>query len=214
MKIKEWDGKDLKGFWWATLKIDGVRALRDVGGKWVSKRGKPLYNLDHLPDHYKDIEVFLGDWSSSVSACRTHDGVPVPIDKAYQLNPLEDRLRLRLLENPDGKQIRELLVSAVNGGYEGIVLHSADGSCWIKVKPSVTYDVKIVGLLPGKGKHLGRLGAFVTEYGNVGTGLTDAQREEYNDPKMIGETIEVECMSLTPDGKFRHPRFVRHRWDK
>jgi hypothetical protein len=27
-------------------------------------------------------------------------------------------------------------------------------------------------------------------------------------------TIEVEAMGLTPAGKFRHPRFVRVRWDK
>jgi ATP-dependent DNA ligase len=49
--------------------------------------------------------------------------------------------------------------------------------------------------------------------GKVGTGFSDAMRkEDWN--SRIGEFIEVECMQLTPDGKFRHPRFLKRRWDK
>jgi ATP-dependent DNA ligase len=29
-----------------------------------------------------------------------------------------------------------------------------------------------------------------------------------------GPIIEVECMGLTPSGKFRHARYLRVRWDK
>jgi len=48
--------------------------------------------------------------------------------------------------------------------------------------------------------------------GNVGTGLTDDQRRQFWAKPPL--TIEVECMELTPDGKFRHPRFKRERFDK
>jgi ATP-dependent DNA ligase len=74
--------------------------------------------------------------------------------------------------------------------------------------------VKITGLQAGLGKHQGKLGAFLTDMGKVGTGLTDHERVLYNTPDMIGQIIEVECMELTDDGKFRHPRFVRLRFDK
>ena len=85
------------------------------------------------------------------------------------------------------------------------------GNVWLKVKSSDTFDVQVTDVVPGRGKHTGRMGALMTERGKVGTGFTDAQRSEV---WQAGEIIEVECMSLTPSGKFRHPRFVRRRFDK
>ena len=69
-------------------------------------------------------------------------------------------------------------------------------------------------MVEGTGKYVGMLGAFVTPMGRVGTGLTDAQRVEFFGDHMIGQTIEVEAMEVTGDGKLRHARFLRHRFDK
>jgi len=79
-------------------------------------------------------------------------------------------------------------------GAEGVVVRRQDGSVY-KVKKLSTYDLAVIGVTPGEGKHKGRLGALVVawavrthnsggnviDYGyaaNVGTGLSDQDREE------------------------------------
>lgn len=75
-------------------------------------------------------------------------------------------------------------------------------------------DVRVIGWEKGEGKHLGRMGALVTEKGKVGTGFSDKEREEYTEEYILGKVIEVSCMELTPQGKFRFPKFVRTRLDR
>ena len=58
------------------------------------------------------------------------------------------------------------------------------------------------------------MGALLTEYGKVGTGFTDAQRETFTKENSIGLLIEVEYMEMTGGLKFRHPRYIRIRHDK
>jgi DNA ligase-1 len=97
----------------------------------------------------------------------------------------------------------------VAAGDEGLVVRQ--GNRWLKVKPINTFDVPVIGSIPGRGKHTGRMGALITPMGNVGTGFTDEQRgTEYPE----GTIIEVESQGLTPDEKFRFPRFIRVRFDK
>ncbi len=188
--------------------------LRDEAGRPVSRAGKPLHNLQNIPAHITDAEIFLGNWEETVSAVRTHGGEPVSADAAYSLDPLDERLIIDEVEDPAEETILQLLATVVNQGHEGLVLRQGDR--WFKVKPAETFDVRVTGFIEGKGKHAGRLGLFTTDMGNVGTGFTDFQREQYWDirDELVGAIIEVECMSLTPAGKFRHPRFVRFRWDK
>ena len=116
------------------------------------------------------------------------------------------------MTNPSKAAIELYLQQALAYGYEGLVLRSGDK--WLKVKDKQTEDVKILDLVEGKGKYVGKLGAFLTPIGKVGTGFTDAQRAEFNDQSLIGETVEVEFMEYTKEGKARHPRFIRMRYDK
>ncbi len=104
------------------------------------------------------------------------------------------------------------MAKAVAKGYEGLILRQ--DKRWLKVKPIDTFDVEILSLIEGKGKYKGKLGALVTSLGNVGTGFTDEEREDIWENKYIGNTVEVSYMHLTEDGKFRHPRFLRIRFDK
>lgn len=218
IKAKEWDGKDLEGNWLVTLKIDGVRALSD-GKRVLSRNGKLLYNCQHLAHKFTDAEIYCGSFKQTIQVVRT---VKVPTElqeefvvqenEVYSLNPLDSRLIQGHINNPTAVDIIKLMKLAVRRGYEGLVLRNGD--TWLKVKPECTYDVTITALVEGKGKHKGRLGKFMTDMGGVGTGFTDLQRQEYWTEKMVGTTIEVACMQLTTDGKFRHPRFVRTRFDK
>lgn len=108
-------------------------------------------------------------------------------------------------------------------GCDGLVLHDRDAywvegrskTAVVKVKPVLTLDLLVTGTLQGKGKHAGRIGSLVCEgsFGtvNVGTGLSDAERERTD---WVGKVVEVSCMSLHPSGIPREPRFVRERPDK
>lgn len=213
IKPKLWNGKDLKGEWEVTLKLDGIRMLRDEDGKPVSRSGKPLYNLQHVPADITDAEIFDCNWETSISAVRTKDGTPVQTSEVYSLDPIDPDLLLSSVIDPSAEEIQAKLESAVANGYEGLVLRQ--GNKWLKVKPTETYDVEVTGMIEGTGRLTGKMGALVTEMGKVGTGFTDDERLVFwNLQRIIGRTIEVECMSLTPAGKFRHPRFKRVRWDK
>ena len=210
MVAKAWNGKDLEGVWQVTRKIDGVRVLQTPEGKYLSRNSKPLYNIPLMCGHY-DFEVFDTDWSTTVSLVRTMVGRPVPLSSIYPLDPLDERLFIQMITNPKVEEIEGLLDQAIQRGDEGLVLRQGDK--WLKVKSTETHDVEITGIKMGTGQHEGKVGAFITIMGNVGTGLTVVQREEYLE-LALGTIIEVECMSLTPKGKFRHPRFKRVRWDK
>lgn len=107
-------------------------------------------------------------------------------------------------------------------GYDGYVLHDVtapwvDGrskTAVIKVKPLVTLDLEVVDVVPGLGKHAGRIGALVCRgsFGtvSVGTGLSDADRDQ----NWIGQIVEIACLGQHPSGIPREPRLIRRRPDK
>jgi DNA ligase-1 len=210
LKAKLWSGEDLKGTWSITLKLDGVRVLFTEEGP-VSRKGKPLYNI---PTNHsiKDAEVFTGSFKDTISSVKTKVSSCVPIGCLYSLDPLDHRLFIESKENPTKEYLNLLLTKVVAQGHEGLILRQ--GNTWLKVKPEETFDVTVTYQVEGTGKHKGKLGALMTPMGKVGTGFTDAERQEFWGVPLVGETIEVSCMQLTENGKFRHPRFVRVRYDK
>jgi len=121
---------------------------------------------------------------------------------------------------------------AVALGFEGIMIKDlgAPYECrrstfWMKWKPTITVDLNIVGFEEGTGRNLGRLGAIICEgvdnersiHVNVGSGLSDANRDEYwlARDQLLGNVVEVEADAVTQnqDGSYslRFPRFVRFR---
>ena len=85
----------------------------------------------------------------------------------------------------------------------------------LKVKTFHDAEARVVGHAAGAGKHSKRLGALIVELANgtrfnVGTGLSDAERET---PPAIGAVITFRYQELSDDGVPRFPSYVGERID-
>ena len=217
MKFKEYTPGcgEKSGSYLVSYKIDGVRAIvtGDVG---MSRAGKPL---PKVPAHLLadgNYECYTGSFKDTVSKIKTKGGATIHPDNFYRLDAvaLDERLIINHYEYVTDTKAKELLQMALGKGYEGLVIYNPDTEIHYKVKPKHSADVVVTGWQEGTGRNKGRMGALITDNGKVGTGFTDADRELFTKEYSIGKMIEVEYMQMTEAGKFRHPRFLRERWDK
>lgn len=140
------------------------------------------------------------------------------------------------LDTAEGRDVmRRYADDAIEQGFEGIMIKDigAPYECkrstkWMKWKPVHDYDLKVVSVEEGTGKHAGRMGALVCEgvddgkhiRVNVGSGFTDAQRDEIWDNMeiVLGQSVVVMADAITKnqDGNYslRFPRFKTFREDK
>ncbi len=121
---------------------------------------------------------------------------------------------------------------AIEAGFEGILVKDPNAQyeskrsvAWLKIKPFLTVDLTIVDVEEGTGKNVDKLGALICEGTdqdkfirvNVGSGLTDTQRNEIwnNKINVIGQIVEVRADAVTQnqDGTYslRFPRFLSFR---
>jgi DNA ligase-1 len=131
-------------------------------------------------------------------------------------------------------EFKRINAMAIAGGYEGIMIKDplAVYECkrsvsWLKLKPFIEVSLTVVGVEEGTGKNAGRLGALIVEgeddgktiRTNVGSGLTDSQRDmiwEHRDA-VIGQVVEVRADAATKNQdsedvwSLRFPRFKTFR---
>lgn len=188
-----------------------------------------LHLFDCLPlDKFQE-----GKWDACQSFRIDHLHTFVDTHKAVLKNVAVLDHELVDLDTSEGQQrFREINASAVDGGFEGIMLKEPSAPyelkrshAWLKVKPVITVDLVVMGLQEGTGKNVGRLGALVCEGEdngrairvNVGSGFSDDQRDDFwSDAGAVkGELVEVMADAVTQnqDGSYslRFPRFVRFR---
>jgi len=123
----------------------------------------------------------------------------------------------------------ELNKSAVEGGYEGVMIKDPQAmyECkrthsWLKAKPFIEVTLKVVSVEEGTGRNKGRLGAILVEgqddgckYSlSCGSGFNDIQRDEYWSKRdnLIGQLVEIRADAKTRSQdaetfSLRFPRF-------
>jgi DNA ligase-1 len=119
--------------------------------------------------------------------------------------------------------LQALLDKTVRMGGEGLVLHrgasmyrAERSTDLLKVKLHDDAEARVIGYVPGRGKHEGRMGALQVETADgrrfkLGTGFTDADREN---PPAIGTWVTYRFSGLNDSGLPRFARFVRIRDDR
>ncbi len=153
------------------------------------------------------------------SGLRTRQDVRLTLLKAVIDNlGAQDTIRtVEMASNETAK--RALFAKGIAAGHEGIVFRDASSTyqdartrAWTKVKFGFcTMDVVAIGIQGGKGRNTGRVGAIEcalyeddgtrVSIGEVGSGMTDAQREEMQHRWDAGErdivlTVRTERMTM------------------
>ena len=162
------------------------------------------------------------------------------LKKAQYMLPDSDQCSLQIvngidvdLDTAEGHDIMQRYAEdCVAQGYEGIMIKDLGApyvckrsDSWMKWKPRISVDLEIVGFEEGTGRNQNRLGALICEGEdngrsirvNVGTGLSDVDRDEYWAARhsLLGHLVEIQADAVTQnqDGShsLRFPRFLRFR---
>ena len=160
------------------------------------------------------------------------------LDQARGILPEGNSLRIVSglevdLDSAEGHDIMHRYAQdCVAEGFEGIMIKDVGApyvckraDYWMKWKPTISVDLNIVGFEEGTGRNENRLGAIICEgvdndrriRVNVGSGFSDALRDEYwtNRNELLGHLVEVQADAITQnqDGTYslRFPRFLRFR---
>ena len=138
-------------------------------------------------------------------------------------------------DTEEGQKIfKEYNATAIEKGFEGIMIkdrnapyESKRSHYMLKAKPFIEVSLEVVATEEGTGRNEGKLGALICEGNddgkfikvNVGSGLTDDNRDEFwaSKEKLIGQIVEVRADAITKnqdadnEWSLRFPRFLRFR---
>lgn len=126
---------------------------------------------------------------------------------------------------PSHKALHALLTQTVREGGEGLMLRRAASlyaggrsDDLLKVKTHEDTEARVVGYVPGKGKHAGKIGALLVEMPpldgtpaqrfKLGAGLSDAERAM---PPPVGSIVTYRYRGLNDSGLPRFATFLRVR---
>ena len=117
-------------------------------------------------------------------------------------------------------ELMEKLDRTVAAGGEGLMLHHQDAiyetgrsDALLKLKRYQDAEARVIGYMPGKGRHEGRMGSLIVELESglqfrIGTGFSDKERES---PPALGSLISFRHYGFTAKGTPRFASFLRTR---
>ncbi len=201
--------------------------MREIHRKGGAKTDDAVLNVfDCLP-----LEAFKeGGYAGSLTVRKS-------MLEDYEFGPNISKVefvRMNLSEDDGQKMFADYNKLCIDKGFEGIMVKPMGGvyeckrsSLWLKVKPFIEVSLKVVDTEEGTGRNAGKLGALIVEgtdmdkfiKTNVGSGLTDSDRETFwkAKDKLIGQIVEVRADAITQnqdttnEWSLRFPRFLRFR---
>jgi DNA ligase-1 len=179
----------------------GIVKRQDKSDAWKEIR----YVVFDAPDHegifearLEHLEDVLGDEKAPWASVHPHETVR------------------------DLAHVKEELARVEGLGGEGLMMRKPKSkyeigrsNTLLKVKTFHDAEARVLDHVAGAGRHKGRLGALLVELPNgtkfnVGTGFSDAERE---DPPEIGDIITFRYQELSDGGVPRFPSYVGIRHD-
>lgn len=224
------------------LVFDGELTVEDASGMLDRKTGNGILNKSLKGTISKDEAklVVATIWDEIEMEC-FENAKPDDHPYSFRFNCLVDRVKNEAINTKirivpyhtvnSLDEARELFTEYHSAGQEGIILKTLDG-IWenkrskglIKFKGELECDLVIVGVEPGTGKNLGKVGAFSCETADgvvkvsVGSGLSDEQRSRYITEDVIGRIIAVKYNARITNKQGQDslflPIFVEMREDK
>ena len=215
-----------------------------LDGEMVSKSFQALMKQVHRKENVEatDAKFAVFDMiaqheftkGKSILGCADRDAFvrALFVDKEFDhLFPLEKHLVN--LDTPEGyKKYLAFNKEAIANGFEGVMIKDVDApyECkrshhMLKAKPFIEVTLNVMDIEQGTGRNEGRLGAFVckgtdgdkTIEVNVGSGFSDAQRDDFwqQRDKILNQLVEVrgDAVTQNQDGTYslRFPRFKTFR---
>lgn len=189
------------------------------GGRKAFQKTISIVRRQDRSEHWRDILFVVFDapavdapFEERVALCQRH--------LAGGAAPYARHLEQSVCRGVDHMRDELRKVEALGG--EGLMLRQPGSryevgrsTTLLKVKSFHDAEARVVGYVPGAGKHKGRTGALLVEMPDgtqfaVGTGLSDAERKS---PPPVGSVITYRYQELSTGGVPRFPSFVCIRED-
>lgn len=176
--------------------LSAVRKKKPIDAEWENIR----YRVFEAPECRGGIETRLAFCHEILAGCSVASVIKQEICKGTA-------------------HLNEFFEGLVSAGAEGIMLHKPGckyegrkSNNLLKYTPLSSAEGEVISYKPGKGKHLGRVGALICKWQDkiitLGTGLSDDIREM---PPRMGAQVTFTFKGLTCYGIPRHQVFVTER---
>ncbi len=170
-------------------------------------------------DHWKDVTFVVFD---APDVAGPFEARLVVLHEQMSRSPMPHARVLEQVACTGVEHLRAELARVEALGGEGLMLRQPRSKyeagrslTLLKVKTFQDAEARVVGHLPGAGRHKGRLGALLVELADgtqfaVGTGLSDAEREA---PPAAGSLVTFRYQELSQGGVPRFPSYIGVRID-
>lgn len=207
----------------STIKPGKSYTTEQIENIWAGDTDPPVvfkvFDIPNDPRPFERRMAFLQTVVKDRKVCWNKLAYP-----GKKLFPLQftGQVKIKTME-----QLVNLYTKLTSEGAEGIMLRASGSPYQTKrSKYMLKYKIKedseciLREYIPGDGKYTGMLGSLKCElmtdgkpngiFTQIGTGLNDAQRENYNNPNSaefmpLGSVISFSYMEMTKEGVPRHP---------
>lgn len=207
----------------STIKPGKSYTTEQIENIWAGDTDPPVvfkvFDIPNDPRPFERRMAFLQTIVKDRKVC--WNKLAYPGKKLFPLR-FTEQVKIKTME-----QLINLYTKLTSEGAEGIMLRASGSPYQTKrSKYMLKYKIKedseciLREYIPGDGKYTGMLGSLKCElmtdgkpngiFTQIGTGLNDSQRENYNNPNSsefmpLGSVISFSYMEMTKEGVPRHP---------